>query len=359
VPALVSGVISGAQIHPEMAAAVAINGVVRAVGPLTTSGPDALFQVVVPGTSFRASHNGVEVLVADGAGGNIHVTSARLGSASYALHSVQGHESLVAASGDDVAIKRDAVRGFVDTTSRDDLSSYVSIWGWAVDRSHAGPPAVLVFGDGRLVASTGPTTDRPDVANVLRDPGAMRSGFVVRIPQSALAGVRTIRLFGVSANGTASELMYPVDFPYLTASADYRLVSSGGHEHLESGGNKSIAVRRGAVKGYVDTWSLTDPVHQLAITGWAADSSLEAPPDIVLFADGKAIAARRPQQPRADVAAFLKDERGRLSGFRIRVPTSEVRGARRIRVFGVARSGTASELAYPVDFPHSLPAGRD
>jgi hypothetical protein len=215
---------------------------------------------------------------------------------------------------------------------------------------------VLVFGDGRLVASTGPTTDRPDVAKVLRDPAAMRSGFVVRIPQSDLVGVRTLRLFGVSANGTASELMYAVDFPYLTASSDYRLVSSGGREHLESSGNRSIPVRPGAVKGYVDTWSVTDPAHRLTITGWAADSSLEALPDIVVFADGKAIAARGPQQPRPDVVAFLKDDRGRLSGFRIGVPTSEVQGGRRIRVFGVTRSGTATELSYPADFPHRLPA---
>jgi hypothetical protein len=254
-----------------------------------------------------------------------------------------------------VIIRRDAVRGFVDTTSDVDLNDYVSIWGWAVDRAHAGSPAVLVFGDGRLVASTGPTTDRPDVAKVLRDPAAMRSGFVVRIPQSNLAGVRTLRLFGVSASGTASELMYGVEFPYMTASADYRLVSSGGREHLETADRRSIPVRRGAVKGYVDTWSLTTPANRLSIAGWAADASLEALPDVIVFADGAAVAGRRPQQPRPDVAAFLKDDRGRLSGFRIHVPTSQVQGAHRIRVFGVSRRGMASELFYPANFPHQLP----
>jgi hypothetical protein len=355
VPALVSGVISGPDIDDDMAAAVAINGIVRGVGPLTSSGPGALFQIVVPGTSFRPSGNSVEVLVADRAGDVINVTSARLGNASYALKSVEGHEALVTAPGDAMIVKRDAVRGFVDTSSDVDLNDYVSIWGWAVDRAHAGPPAVLVFGDGRLVATTGPTTDRPDVAKVLRDPAAMRSGFVVRIPQSNLVGVRTLRLFGVSANGTASELMYAVDFPYLTASTDYRLVSSGGREHLESADKRSIPVRQGTVKGYVDAWSLTTPANRLSITGWAAESSLDALPDVVVFADGIAVAARRPQQPRPDVAAFLKDDRGRLSGFRIHVPASILRGARRIRVFGVSRSGAASELSYPPDFPHQLP----
>ncbi len=355
VPALVSGVFSGSHVDDTMAAAVAVNGVVRGVGPLTVSGPGALFQVVVPGSSFRPSSNNIEVFVADRAEGAIRLTSARLGNASYALKLVDGHEALVTSRKDPVIIKRDAVRGFVDTTSDVDLNNYVSIWGWAVDRAHAGSPAVLVFGDGRLVASTGPTTDRPDVAKVLRDPAAMRSGFVVRIPQSNLAGVRTLRLFGVSANGTASELMYGPEFPYITASADYRLVSTGGREHLETADRRSIPVRRGAVKGYVDAWSLTDPANRLAITGWAADCSLEALPDVVVFADGAAVAGRRPQQPRPDVAAFLKDDRGRLSGFRIHVPTSQLQGARRIRVFGVARGGVASELSYPADFPHQLP----
>jgi hypothetical protein len=355
VPAMVSGVVTGIHPRPDMAAAIAVNGVIRGAGPLVTSGPDARFKVLVPGSAFQSGRNNVEVLVAEGTAGSIRLASAQRGAASYALRSTGGRESLVTASGTEIALTRDAVRGFVDTSSQVDVADYVSIWGWVVDRAHGGPPAVLVFADGRLVATAGPTADRPDVARAMRDPAALRSGFVVRIPQTDIGRARTIRLFGLSAKGSATELMYAADFPFLT-TPEYRLVTSGGTEHLESPDHKAIDVREGAVPGYVDTWSLTQPAERLSLTGWAADPPFEVLPDIVVFADGRAVASVRPNQPRADIVAFFKDKRALLSGYRVQLKTSDVQDARRIRVFGVSRRGTATELLYPPDFPHKLPA---
>jgi hypothetical protein len=103
------------------------------------------------------------------------------------------------------------VRGYVDAVSRTDMDGYFSIYGWVADQAHAGLPAVLVFADGRLVASAGPTADRPDVARIFGNEAALRSGYVVRVPLRDLGDARSVRVFGISATGVASEFEYKLE----------------------------------------------------------------------------------------------------------------------------------------------------
>lgn len=75
-----------------------------------------------------------------------------------------------------------------------------TIQGWAIDPSTGVPVrAVWAVSDGSVVATTVPGTERPDVASVLDDPGALYSGFSIRLPPSVRAGVV---LYGLLPGGT-------------------------------------------------------------------------------------------------------------------------------------------------------------
>lgn len=346
VPALISGVVSGAGLTSgDTAAAVAVNGVVRAVTPLVRFGQGARFQTMVPESSFGPGSNDIEVLVIDRGAGR-RVRSASLVTGSYTLSAAGGAERLQTSSGHTIALEPGVVRGTVDAWSRTDLEDYFSIWGWAADLSHGGLPSVLVFADGRYVASTGPSADRPDVAKAFKDDEMLRSGYVVRIPWSAVEGAERIRLFGVSSRGAASELDYARTFPF-----------GPPVELLPLPGAPPLRVRPGAVRGYVDIWSHSKSKDRVSIAGWVADVTHDGRPTVMVLADGRLVATIEPTGERPDVARVLNLEAALLSGYKASIPLSALHGARRIRVFGVSSRGTASELSYPPNFPGRSPAG--
>lgn len=345
VPALISGVVSGPGLTAaDTAVAVAVNGIVRAVTPLARFGEGARFRTMVPESSFGHGSNDVEVLVIDGTARR-RVRSASLAVENYRLSAADGTERLETGSGHAIALEPGRVRGTVDKWSETDLEDYLSIWGWAADLTHAGLPAVLVFADGKYVASTGPTADRPDVARTFQDDELLRSGYVIRIPWSDVQGAQRIRLFGVSSRGVASELDYARGFPY-----------GPDVERIPVPGLRSILVRPGAVQGYVDAWSRTASGDRVSIAGWVADLRHAGPPKVLVLADDRVVATIVPTIERPDVARALENEAALLSGFGATIPLSALGGARRIRVLGVSSHGTASELAYPAGFPGHGPA---
>jgi hypothetical protein len=349
IPALVSGRLSGPSITAQHTGiALAINGVIRAIAPVRRSGDGADFQAVVPGASFRPGLNDVAIFVVDSTTADVTIRRVRLRKGGYRLVSHRGTERIDSGFGRSVIVRPDAVRGFVEEASRTNLQDYLSIGGWLVDPNRAGPPAVLVFADNRLVGTAVATIDRPDVAKSLGDVEALRSGYVIRISLSELVGVRNVRLFGISANGAASELHYPPDFPYRSLTSDYRLTSDQKGERVESSAGQPVAVQAGAVNGYVDHWSRTQSGDVL-ISGWAADRSDPGLTTVLVFANERLVAGVRSTIPRPDVADHFKDRRLLRSGYEAFIPRSDLEGAPRIRVFGLSARGVASELAYTAD----------
>jgi hypothetical protein len=344
-PALVAGSVSGSGVKSGDAyVAIGVNGVVRAVAPLAGVGQDDAFQIVLPEAAFTSGHNTLEVLIVDGPEEHPVAVSASLTGNEHRLVSTGTGERLES-TGQAVPVKSGALTGFVDKTSNTDMDGYLSVWGWVVDFAYAGPPGILVFADGKEVASARPTADRPDIVTAMANPQALRSGYVVRVPLAALAGTRTIRIFGVSGRGVASELSYPADFPYLSAMR-YTLVGGAAREHFESPERDVVTIEPHAIQGYVDSWSWSrvGDDDYLSVSGWAADPSSGSPIYVVLVAGDRPVAAIRPVVPRPDVAQVLKNERVRRSGYTFRIKLDRSFQERPLRMFGISARGIASEL---------------
>jgi hypothetical protein len=84
----------------------------------------------------------------------------------------------------------------------------------------------------------------------------------------------------------------------------------------------------------------------LSVSGWAVDTNAKAPVTKVLAAVGRRVVAQvTPSTPRPDVAAHLNDSAYSGSGFALGVPLPRS-GPRGVRIYGLSRSGMATELGY-------------
>jgi hypothetical protein len=102
-----------------------------------------------------------------------------------------------------------AASGYVDSAQR--LGPTALITGWAANAATALPAErIVVFAGDELIAETGLTQPRPDVARAL-DSGAVDFGFGLAL--SVPPGRRPVRVFAL-AGGHASELSYPSGYPW-------------------------------------------------------------------------------------------------------------------------------------------------
>jgi hypothetical protein len=107
--------------------------------------------------------------------------------------------------GRSVPVAPGAVAGFVERAQAPD-PGHLALSGWAADpHRRKSISRVLVFLDGRLLATGKPQVSRPDVAKTYGPPAA-RSGYRFSIARlEAGSAARRVRVFAVSA-GRASEL---------------------------------------------------------------------------------------------------------------------------------------------------------
>jgi len=140
----------------------------------------------------------------------------------------------------------------------------ITVSGWAADPETGSPVRqVVVTTGGEVLGSATPKIDRPDVATALRSPGYSASGYGLRIPMSsASAGdeLHSVRVFGISARGIASELGYGRDANQDAATLDPARVSQ-----IRLGNGTLAPVRPGAVIGYVDQISFSTD-YQLVLS---------------------------------------------------------------------------------------------
>ncbi len=113
-----------------------------------------------------------------------------------------------------VARRAGNIRGWVDNTII--MSGVVTISGWAADMS-AGRPVerILVFADGRRVATGTRFIHRPDVALAFSQPEISMTGFRFDLMKRKLGIVEglTLRAFAETEDG-CSELRYPENYPF-------------------------------------------------------------------------------------------------------------------------------------------------
>ena len=182
--------------------------------------------------------------------------------------------------------------------------------GWAADLQTGGPAReIVITADDRVVGRVVPNLDRPNVAAYLGKPGLARSGFLFDVPTSYGGTVQPrLRVFGVSASGVASELTY---LPGLSAVvADTRPPVT----HLDLGQGQVLAVRSGAVAGYVG--EVTDRRYELRIAPpagatWAAYRWLEIDTRSNRGADDWAVSDSEEVRPKREITFTTLDSGSR------------------------------------------------
>jgi hypothetical protein len=180
------------------------------------------------------------------------------------------------------------------------------------------------------------------VVPAYRDRGELRFGALVP-PREFRAGPNRVAVYAVTGRGPSAALA-PLSVAPQGAAPRGRLAEDATRIDL---GRRELRVREAGDWGFVENMKGPDRLH-LAVSGWAARRGQRRPVDRVLvFADGRLIAAGKPDRPRPDVAGDLGS--GALMsgyGFAIaRRDAAELAGSpSRIRVFA-AVGDVATELA--------------
>jgi hypothetical protein len=134
------------------------------------------------------------------------------------------------------------------------------------------------------------------------------------------------------------------------------MLTGVGADHLESGTGARFDIDSDSVVGYVD--AVTEADGQLAISGWAVDtSSKKAVEAVAVFIDDRFAASVVPSLERPDLSEGMGIAGTLNIGFALQVsePTSGY-DPERVRVFGVSSVG-ASELTVVESISDQFGAG--
>lgn len=195
--------------------ALSVNGIVSAVTQTFNQyhGNNPWFAFLVPESAYRDVANRIEIFVIQGAA-PAQISLARLkGQApvTFSLISENGRLSALSSTmGARIPIIPGAIRGYLDLLNLKDGRLHAA--GWAADMKKGKPAKVVVlFIDGKFVASGSPRIPREGVARVLKNEGFLESGFSFSAPFKLRRNLsaRNIILFGISENGEASPLIIP------------------------------------------------------------------------------------------------------------------------------------------------------
>ncbi|MFI5286403.1 MAG: hypothetical protein ACHQ4F_08785 [Candidatus Dormibacteria bacterium] len=145
----------------------------------------------------------------------------------------------------------------VTLSTTNEPNASITLEGWAGDPATGLPASrVVATVGGTAVGQVTPSIDRPDVAAASKVPGFATSGYRLTsvVPDQLLsspAGMSSIRVFGISANGVASELR---GSPGGAGTALTQITLQDG---------TSVPVRPGEVTGTVD---VAIPSHQVDLS---------------------------------------------------------------------------------------------
>ncbi len=210
VPARISGRILGGEGGREAVRklAVAVNGRVEAVTRTSLAVEDNReFSALVRPAAFRPGANRVEVFLI-GEGDVLRRLPQRL--EDFRLET--GPDRLVSSRKRVFPVEPGRLVGWV-VGGLDATQGRAYVGGWAADRQLLRPAdAVLVFLGERLLAGGAPRLPRADSVQFLKTAQVRDSGFMIEFPLEALPADLTrasIRVFGLSRDGRASELNYP------------------------------------------------------------------------------------------------------------------------------------------------------
>ncbi len=356
-PAVVHGVFSGTEALLDRTVAVALNGVVAAsVRPHQTTGGAIRMAAMLPERLFRSGPNQIDVFLLPEPGSPLELEHVRR----FVYRLVRGEPA-----GDGDALERrsrdgadaDVLRlpvqergaaglvGFLEHGHRSDGG----VRGWAADLADpGGVREVVAFLEGSQFW-VGPTdSNRAGVAERYGEEH-LRSGFARNAPSGAMrdpaATIEAIRRSGIEA--------YAVTRRGVAARLGFfhaPLERENGTEILPVSDGRRLAVRQTGrgLDGAVDM--VAREGRSTVIEGWAADLKQREPPlQIVVYRDGKVVAAHDATRDRPDVVDRYEDARLLATGFRGSVPGAPEPAtfAESHRVFALMSSGSALELPIP------------
>ena len=194
--------------------AVGINGTIRAVTrTLPLEGGIGEGSAMVQETSFRPGENHVEVFVVSQVGAQVcleRIRSKSKVSYSLATSTEKSGETITSSNGKSIPVIPNALKGHLDVA--DVGSDRIVLSGWAADVINSQlPETIVIFMNGTFFYSGYCDVDRPDVVKAYDNPALQRAGFRYLFPLSLLKNIANseVRVFAVSKEGVASELIYP------------------------------------------------------------------------------------------------------------------------------------------------------
>lgn len=271
---------SGMVTDPDGAAvavAVAVDGVIRTVGPIHRGETAAEFHALLPQSALEAGQNRVELFgVSKTAAGTFELIAPRI-EEPYRLQIVKDNTyEILKSDGTVIPMAEGSIRGALEPI--DISGSPLICKGWAVDE-RAGRPAeeVLLFADGRYVLTLPVKHERASIVEWLGKPYRL-SGFYEFVPPDLLANAE-IAAFAVS-DGRARELTYLTPDPQRPNNytpARYHLFS-GIRLEAESEGGPPRVVNAGGIplgpnaKVGGALQSIQSQGEGLRLSGWYIDS---------------------------------------------------------------------------------------
>ncbi len=227
-------------------------------------------------------------------------------------------------------------------------NGFLRIQGWAGDRRSGLPAAAILVTRGeRCMFVRAPDLDRPDVVAETGKSSLRKTGFKWIVPASEIARIESglFRLYAISRGGVATEFIPAEGFNEISGSAGDSfsvIVGCKGDRY---------PVERDEVQGHVDR--LLRMPQAAMVRGWAANWDAGLPADhIVVLQGDRCVFQGAPSVDRPDLVQSARHASIRKSGFRIIVGLGQDRqqAASPFRVFGVSRSGIASELTKAAGF---------
>lgn len=188
--------------------AVAVNGVVAAVGPLVEGNDTGgRFSYFVPEDVFASGANTISFYAVSGAGDSLELVPLELDEARAYRVSSDGAVTYLVADGVRVPVT-DEFDGRVDVVVP--RGSVYSFGGWAGDVS-LGRPAdeIVIVVDGESVLVSAPNLPRSDVAEAYDEPALEAAGFGLDVPSIEIDGGTQIQVFAIIGGERATELPLP------------------------------------------------------------------------------------------------------------------------------------------------------
>lgn len=216
VPALVTGYIERHKSVDQLSeVAIAINGRIEAFSPLSKGRKGRKdFAALIPEAALHNGQNEIRVFWIEDQNNNVvfHPMKFKSTSASYVLAIVDSGKGkrILSSEGKTFDVVPRAITGYLDRAILKNQKVEFNGWAANIEKLEVAED-IIIFSDEKSVFSDSVNMERPDVAKVYGNAALSSVGFSYELPLSMFKNFNEskIRVFAISKDGFASELIYP------------------------------------------------------------------------------------------------------------------------------------------------------